>query len=95
MARMVGGRAAEAAVDVDLDVTFGRDGCDSLVDRRLRPRLQLGRARPHVDAQDSEIGHDIAGASALDPRRVHRQPVGPHRVQPEREVCGGEVSYVV
>ena len=47
------------------------------VDRALRLGLDLGRARAQIDAQHGEVGDDIVGAAAVDPRRIDGQAVAP------------------
>ena len=42
-----------------------------------RARLVVERRRAHVDAQDGEVGDDIVGAAAVDPRRIDRQGSDP------------------
>ena len=66
------------------------DRGDRLVDLALRRRLDLGRSRAHVDAQDGKVGDDVARAAALDPRRIHAQAVALQPVEPKREIGRGE-----
>ena len=84
------GRTAEAAAGLDFHVMLGGDGGDDFVDLALRHRLDVRRPRAQVDAQDGEVGNDVARAAALDPRGVHAQPVALEPVEPQREVGGGE-----
>ena len=65
------GRAAEAAVDLDRRRRVRRRRAATRFGdqpRRRSPRSS-GVARPQVDAQDGEVGHDVVRAAAVDPRR--------------------------
>ena len=70
----LGGRAKPPCSSI-CDVALGGDRCDRLVDQSARaPGFELRRRRAQVDAQDREVGNDIGRRSAVDPRRVDRQP---------------------
>src|SRR6185369_7104348 len=67
------GRAAESAVHLDPDVALGGDGGDRGVDQVARPLFVVRRAGTEIDAQDGEVGDDVAWAPAVDPRGVDAQ----------------------
>jgi hypothetical protein len=78
-------------VDLNRDIVLGGDGGDGGFERGPAVGLVLLRHRPHVDAEDGMIGHDVVGRAALDPRRIDRQARAPGFDKAEREIgCGDD-----
>ncbi len=77
-------------MQVDPYVALGRDRGNRLCNHDIRFGFQFRCRWTKVDPQDSEVGNDIGRRSAIDLRRVHRQPGLAHRFESKREVRRGQ-----
>ncbi len=76
------------AVDRDLARRF--DIAQHAVQIGVEAFHRSGRFGADVEAQHGMVGHDVVGRPAFDLGRVHRHVAMRHRLEPQRQIGGGE-----